>query len=307
MRGYAVAALAAVSFSSGSLAYSQAEVTRPSVSEEACPLQVIEAPTRDGQKATAVVRKPPGKGPFPAVIVLHAGMGRKVLERGVESAKEASRNGQQYTRFLAAGYVTVNPMRRGSKRDPQSPDSVSDCLAVVESVKTMPEVDPMSVVIFGHSGGGSFALDLAGETPLCAIAIGESATVLFTGMLGRENRDLEKIMEDPRRYYTPELRKLTREKIARITCPILISQGDQHPINKVNNEVFIPELELAGKQVKVAIYPDQPHSFYFGSRETGDAGQRVFDDTNAFFKKHLPTQPQSLDEKLVKHVPVGRR
>ncbi len=75
MKGYAVAALAAALFWGGPCAYGQAKVTRPEVSEEACPVEVIEAPTRDKHRATAAVRKPPGKGPFPAVVLLHAGMG----------------------------------------------------------------------------------------------------------------------------------------------------------------------------------------------------------------------------------------
>jgi len=307
MKGYAVAALAAAAFLSGSPAYGQTKVTRPEVSEKACPLEVIEAPTRDKHKATAVVRKPPGKGPFPAVILLHAGMGRKELERGVDGAKQDALNSQQHTRFLAAGYVTVTALRRGSKRDPQAPDSMADCLAVVEAVKKMPAVDPKSVVIFGHSGGGSFALELAGETPLAAIAAGEPATVLFTGMLNKESRELDKMMEDPKPFYTPDLQKRTREKIAKINCPILICQGDQHPINKVNNEVFIPELKNADKKVEVITYAGQPHSFFFGSIATGDAGKKAFDDAHAFFKKHLPTQPSPLEESLFKQVPVGRK
>ena len=307
MRSCVVVALTAFAFTGGSWAYGQAKVTRPEVSEKTCPCEVIEAPTRDQQKATAVVRRPPGKGPFPAVILLHAGMGRKELERGVDGAKAASLSGQQHTRFLAAGYVTVSALRRGSKRDPQSPDSMSDCLAVVEYVKKMPEVDPKSVVIFGHSGGGSLALELAAETPLAAIVAGEPATILFTGMLSKGGPDQQTIMADPKRYYTPELQERTREKVARIGCPILIGQGDQHPINKVNDEVFIPELKKAGKKVEVITYPGQPHSFFFGSIATGDAGRKVFDDAHAFFKRHLPTQPLPLEESLVKQVPVGRK
>ena len=142
MKRYVFLAVLSTSlFLSGSLASGQDKVTRPEVSEKACPLEVVEALTRDKQKATAVVRKPPGKGPFPAVILLHAGMGRKELERGVDGAKQDALHGQQHTRFLAAGYVTVSALRRGSKRDPQSPDSMADCLAIVEAVKKMPEVD----------------------------------------------------------------------------------------------------------------------------------------------------------------------
>src|SRR4026208_2203981 len=108
MKGSALPALAAIACLSCPPVYSQAKVTKPEVSEKACPVEVIEAPTRDKQKALAAVRKPPGKGPFPAVVLLHAGMGRKELERGAEGAKADALNNQQSTRFLAAGYVTVN-------------------------------------------------------------------------------------------------------------------------------------------------------------------------------------------------------
>ena len=62
--------LAAFGCVSDSLVSAPPAVTMPFVSEQTCPPEVIEAPTRDGQKATAVVRKPPGKGPFPAVVLL---------------------------------------------------------------------------------------------------------------------------------------------------------------------------------------------------------------------------------------------
>lgn len=150
-------------------------------------------------------------------------------------------------------------------------------------------------------------MELAGETTLAAIVAGEPATVLFTGMLSKESRDLDKIMEDPKSHYTAELQKRTREKIAKIECPILICQGDEHPINNVNNAVFIPELKQAGKDVTVITYPGQPHSFFFGSISTGDAGQKVFDDAHSFLKKHLPTQPAPLDESLVQQVSIGRK
>ncbi len=66
-------------------------------------------------------------------------------------------------------------------------------------------------------------------------------------------------------------------------------------------------MKQAGKDVVVITYPGQPHSFFFGSIATGDAGKRVFDDAHAFFKKHLPTQPVPLDESLIKQVPMGRQ
>lgn len=58
--------------------------------------------TQDQQKALAVVRKPPGKGPFPAVIHLHGGLGRNSVEKSKQLL-----HGQTFSRFRAAGYVTI--------------------------------------------------------------------------------------------------------------------------------------------------------------------------------------------------------
>ncbi len=114
-------------------------------------------------------------------------------------------------------------------------------------------------------------------------------------------------MRDPKRFYTPELQRRTRDKIAKITCPILIAHGDQHPINKFNDEILIPELKKADKKLEVILYPGQPHTFYFGGKETAEASRKAFEDTHAFFKRHLKTQSVPLEESLVKQVPVGRK
>src|SRR5262245_50179770 len=50
------------------------KVMYPQVSEVACPLQVVSIPGRDGDEVTAVVRQPPGSGPFPAIVLLHGGL-----------------------------------------------------------------------------------------------------------------------------------------------------------------------------------------------------------------------------------------
>ena len=57
-----------------------------------------------------------------------------------------------------------------------------DCLAVIDRVRHLPRMDSESVFVFGGSGGGSLALELAGQTKLAAIAAGEPANVLFTGI-----------------------------------------------------------------------------------------------------------------------------
>ena len=166
--------------------------------------------------------------------------------------------------------------------------------------------------MWGDSGGGSLVFGARGETSVCAVTACEPATVLFTGLYSKENLGGKppysagsgmKIMEDPKTYYTPELQRLTREKIAKISCPVFIAHGDQHIINKVNNEVFVPEMKQAGKLTQVIIYPGGEHSFSHGGKP--DLTQKFFDDCHAFFQKYLPTQPIPLETSLVQQVPVN--
>src|SRR5205085_716475 len=101
--------------------------------------------------------------------------------------REVALRAQNQNRFLAAGYVLVEPTFRDRTINPISDEALHDCVAIVEYVKRLAGVDPESVVIWGNSGGGSLALELAGETDLCAAAAEEPASVLLTGMFAPEN------------------------------------------------------------------------------------------------------------------------
>jgi acetyl esterase/lipase len=301
-----IATLALVAGTCGELIYGQEQVTVPLVSESACPAEIVTVSTTDQHQAAAVVRKPPGKGPFPAIVFLHGGLN----ERNVSRVKREAAHQPTNSRFLAAGYVTVEAVFRSRSDDPQSPGALMDCLAIIEQVQKMAEVDPKSVVVLGHSGGGSLALELAGQSALAAIVAGEPASIIFTGMYNKSMRrreDRDKLMENPKNFYTPEFQKLTREKIARIGCPVLIVQGDQHPINKINQEIIILELRQAEKKVEVISYAGQPHNFVFGQDGSPEATRKCFGDCHAFFKKYLPTLPTALAAPLVEQVPVAKK
>lgn len=268
-------------------------VSGPSVSEDVSPIEEIVVESRDGHKAQAVLRKPPGKGPFPAVIYLHGGLETRPISR----LKEEYLRGPTLSRFLEAGYVVASAVLRSRREDPQTPVVLWDCIAIIEHIRRIPEVDSRSIVVYGTSGGGSLALELAGEIELAAIAIEEPATVLFTGLFTKEvvkDRPLgEAIMNEPKRFYTPEVQRHTRAKIAKIASPIFIAHGDKHVINKINNDVFIPELKEAGKRVEVLLYPGAPHGFSMGRRGSAGLSEKFFEDAHAFFKRHLATQPES--------------
>lgn len=282
-----------------------AKVTYPQVSEAACPAKIVSIPGMGGNQVPAVVRQPPGAGPFPAILLLHGGLSPYATEK----LKDESLTRPNYTRFLAAGFVIVVPTFRSREKNPQSRDALDDCLAVVEYVKKMPAVDPKSVAVLGGSGGGSLALELAGETDLCAIVAGEPASVLFTGMMtsGMSDRGpaFQEVMRNPKKYYTPELQKLTRAKIGQIHCPVLIVHGDVHPLKFINQEIVVPELKAANKPVEYIGYAGQPHAFWWGAMDAA-VGEKVFNDAMRFLKPNLGTQPVALEESLIKRLPAGR-
>ena len=49
----------------------------PKISEEVCPVTEL----RVSETSYAAVRKPPGQGPFPAVLFLHGGLGQAGMDR----------------------------------------------------------------------------------------------------------------------------------------------------------------------------------------------------------------------------------
>ncbi|MBL8291503.1 MAG: dienelactone hydrolase family protein, partial [Bryobacterales bacterium] len=295
-------------------------VTRPAISEEVASLEVITPVAKDGHEGVGFLRKPPGKGPFPAVVLFPGSLGGQPAEQMKSIAL-----GTWASRYLAAGYVVATITYRARHIDPQSVDAVEDVLAVIEHLRKLSYVDPKSIVLNGSSGGGDLALSVAAATDLAAIVPEEPAAFLFTGIYNKQfpkkgdvytASDAEPIRADPKKYYTPEYQKLTREKIARIKCPILIIQGDRpklgsglNGVNQFNKEITIPELRAAGKTLEVKTYPGEPHSFAFFSTPERTprpaVARKAFEDVNAFLRKHLRTKPSPMDPSLVKQVPFG--
>ena len=57
------------------IALGQSErITRPAVSEDVSPLESVAPVAHDGHRGQAVLRKPPGDGPFPAIVLIHGGL-----------------------------------------------------------------------------------------------------------------------------------------------------------------------------------------------------------------------------------------
>ena len=306
------------------IAHAQSDVTRPVVSEAACPLEIIAPIAIDGHRGQAVLRRPPGRGPFPAIIWIHGGITTVPLARLESTARDLATP----SRLLAAGYVFVAPTYRSRDVDLQTTVSLEDSLAVVEYVRNLPYVDRRSVIVCGCSGGGDLALEVAARTNICAVVAEEPATVLMSGVFNNATpkkgerftpEDGMFMLEHGRKYDTAGPQRLLRTKIAKIDCPILIVQGDvdrrEGPINRFNADVLIPELRAARKQVEVSTYPGQAHCFCSASglpRPGGAAAPaswpgaalKAFHDIDMFCRRHVRSRPQAIDATLIRQEPV---
>jgi dipeptidyl aminopeptidase/acylaminoacyl peptidase len=292
---------------------SNAPAVFPVVSEDASPIESIAPVARDGSRGLGFLRKPPGAGPFPALILIHGGPGPRPagMLTPLATAPAASI-------FLAAGYVVVVITYRGRDDDPQAPVSLEDSLAAIDHVGRLPYVDSQSIGIYGCSGGGNVGLEIVAATrQVRAVVLEEPASIIFTGIFNSRfpkagprytAADARPIGENPKGYYTAEYQKLTRAKIERISSPMLIIQSDQEPtLVRFNNEVFIPELRAAGKNLEVKSFTGEPHCFAFN----GQAAQppnvvKALEDAEVFVRRHVNTEPKAVDSNLVRRVPLGR-
>jgi dipeptidyl aminopeptidase/acylaminoacyl peptidase len=286
----------------------------PVISELVSPVESIAPIARDGHIGVAVLRKPPASGPFPAVILIHGGL----VSRPPEFLRQYALTAPPPSVFLAAGYVVGVITYRSRDDDPQSRVSLEDSLAAIDHVGRLPYVDSQSIGVYGCSGGGDLALEIAAATAkVRALVLEEPASIIFAGVLSTRfpkagprytPADARPIGDRPKDYYTSELQTRTRAKINRITSPLLIIQGDQDPtLTPFNNQILIPELRDAGRNLEVKSYPGEPHCFAFGGRSARPVNViTALEHAELFIRRHVNTKPKPVDSNLVTHVTIGR-
>lgn len=271
----------------------QAQILRPVITDDAIPVELISPVASDGFAGEAFLRKPPGSGPFPAVILVHGGAPRWDTTTLRDYAVHT-----HATRFLATGYVVVAITRRDLDLNlpfGEEPAPVKDAVAIFDYVQTLPYVDASSVFVRGTSVGGYLTLEVAATRAdeVAAIMVEEPFSFPFVGISARDTSAAA-----------------NTSKLEKVTVPVLHVRGDQtRNINDFNRDVLLPAVEALHLNYEVLTYPGELHSFAFYDNEERtlrpDVSLEVFREIDDFFRLYSNVQPVPVDPALVQYEPVS--
>jgi len=212
----------------------------------------------------AVLYTPAGKGPFPAMIVIHEWWG---LNDWVK---------EQASKFADAGYaaLAIDLYRGKVAKTPEEAHEIMrgvpedrakrDLAAAFSFLKSQSNVKADRIGSIGWCMGGGYSLDVALQQPSLA------AAVINYGHLATEQDSLKKI-----------------------NAPILGSFGGQdRGILPEDVRKFEQSLKQLGKKVDIKIYPDAGHAFEnpnnkagYRSDDAADAWQRTLSFLDSTLKK----------------------
>jgi len=258
-------------------------------------------PTWDGLYAPIGLRKPPGDGPFPIVLVARGNGGegmawvRNALHRSgyftdclVEAGYACA--WLRYRTEIELGYNTggrlVRDRRQGRDMFNRAPLEYEDEIAIVEYVKTLPFVDGERVGLVGVSHAGEMILKIASEYDRFAAGVAcEPASHEFlslnpdnTAFVNEETqlRNIESMeMAEVDKVRRRIDMNLAKARIDTIKTPILIMGRDEDHLQGIFRTTY-ELMEEAGKNVEWVSYAHGMHGYIFPERE-GD-GPYAADD-----------------------------
>ena len=216
------------------------------------------------ETVNGILYTPAGKGPFPALIVIHEwwGLNDWVKEQGAKFADEGyvSLAIDLYRGKVADSPDMAHELMRGVPED----RAIRDLKAAYDFLATQPNVKKDRIGSVGWCMGGGYSLDVALNEPALA------ATVINYGHLATDTDQLKKIQ-----------------------APILGSFGGQdRGITPDDVKKFQQSMEKLGKKIEVKIYPDAGHAFENSNNKQGyraadaaDAWQRTIVFLAANLKK----------------------
>jgi dienelactone hydrolase len=265
------------------------------------PVQLMYVETWDGLYTPIGLRVPPGEGPHPVVLLASGNGGggmpwvrQAVAERGyiMDRLLEAGYACAwlRYRTEVELGYELGGPLIRGGRQGRElfnrSPLEYEDEIAVVEFLKTRPEIDPDRVALIGMSHGGEMVLKLTSDFDGVAVAVAsEPASHEFlsltpdntafvepeTGLRNIEEMQMAEV--DKVRSRIDEAK--ARERISTINTPILVMGREEDHLQGIFRTTYDLLVE-EGKDVEWVSWDHPVHGYIYPER--GPDGEYVVDD-----------------------------
>jgi len=226
--------------------------------------ETVRYPAADKTDLGGYLSAPQGRGPFPAVMVIHENRGLN------EHTRDVAR------RFAAEGFLALAPdilARKGGTGRMKSPDearaaigeispevAINDLKAGLKYLDGRSDVRKGQIGSVGFCWGGARSFTLATESDLLR------AAVVFYGS-------------------TPPL-----EQLSKVKCPVLGLYGETD--ERITSRV--PEtadaMKRAGKSFTYKVYPGAGHAFFndTGERYNAEAAKDAWKRTLAFLRANLP-------------------
>jgi len=234
--------------------------------------QIVHIPSFDGKPVPAFLLKPPGAGPFPAIIDVHGG-----------PTSQSRRDFGGFRQYLVSkGFVVLVPNVRGSTGYGKSYTKLDnhdfgggplkDVVACKQWLAAHASVDARRVVVMGGSYGGYMALAAATFTPTEFAAVVDLFGVsdlksLVEGFPAYWMSDAESIYRkfgDPKnpadaQYQHDRSPLYFLDKVVR---PILVVQGDHDArVKKDQSDRVVQVLEQRNVPVHYLVLKDEGHGF----------------------------------------------
>ena len=214
------------------------------------------------ETVSAMLYAPAGKGPFPALVVIHEWMGVNDWVKE-QAAKLADQGYVTLAVDLYRGKVASTPdeaheLMRGLPQDRADRDLV----AAANYLRSLKNVDPKRVGSIGWCMGGGYSLDLALADPHLA------ATVINYGHLATSVDSLKKIHAS--------------------ILGIFGGQDRGIPVSDVRT--FEQQMNQLGKPIEIVIFPEAGHAFENPNNKTGyraDDAAQAWTKTVAFLHRTL--------------------
>ncbi len=218
----------------------------------------------DGTNVSGLLFKPAGTGPWPLVVVAHAGFGE-----GADFSDVA-------LIIRDKGYVVFNPDFRGSGksggRNEGARGEVDDVITGIEYVKSLGVVQDDRVGIYGQSHGAAVAMLAAERYPVIKAVVEEAgftdAAELYNNSLRSSDpqvialRDqlVSMIGGNPAQKPAEYDARSAIKQAAAMNAPVLLIHGAKDPLIPVSQaQRMYDALKAAGKTAELKIYPNEAH------------------------------------------------